>query len=190
MVPLSIAARESPLNFQAVRKTLLRCNAGRHSYTRSNITAPSSTPDEPSIQTPSQTSYQGTHTASIKATTLYSTEFPHKNPNTTSSSGTNEPSSNVPSIIKHEPSSPMSSHPPFHTHAFFTALEKTFPTATAQTLMSATRALLVDRLDRVRREGLTVKDLDNVRLFLPHFLPLSQRCLCSRPTCFVQRSPN
>ncbi|KAJ7591156.1 hypothetical protein C8J56DRAFT_554337 [Mycena floridula] len=51
--------------------------------------------------------------------------------------------------------------PPFHTHAFFTALEKTFPTPTARSLMRATRALLVDRIGRVRREGLTVKDLDN-----------------------------
>lgn len=30
--------------------------------------------------------------------------------------------------------------------------------------MRATRALLVDRLGRVRSEGLTVKDLDNVRV--------------------------
>lgn len=29
--------------------------------------------------------------------------------------------------------------------------------------MRATRALLVDRVGRVRREGLAVKDLDNVR---------------------------
>ncbi|KAJ7937119.1 hypothetical protein B0H13DRAFT_1588913 [Mycena leptocephala] len=52
-------------------------------------------------------------------------------------------------------------NPPFHTHAFVTALEKTFPTPTARSLMRATRALLVDRIGRVRREGLTVKDLDN-----------------------------
>lgn len=58
---------------------------------------------------------------------------------------------------------PTYSHPPFHTHAFFTALEKTFPTPTARSLMRATRALLVDRIGRVRREGLTTKDLDNVR---------------------------
>ncbi|KAG2042924.1 hypothetical protein BDR03DRAFT_942401 [Suillus americanus] len=51
--------------------------------------------------------------------------------------------------------------PPFHTHAFVAALEKSFPTPTARSLMRATRALLVDRIDRVRREGLTVKDLDN-----------------------------
>ncbi|KAF8192522.1 hypothetical protein BJ912DRAFT_962250 [Pholiota molesta] len=48
---------------------------------------------------------------------------------------------------------PMYTAPPFHTHAFFRALEKT--------LMRATRALLVDRIGRVRREGLTIKDLDN-----------------------------
>ncbi|KAF8812377.1 hypothetical protein BYT27DRAFT_7251912 [Phlegmacium glaucopus] len=56
---------------------------------------------------------------------------------------------------------PTYSSPPFHTHAFFTALEKTFPEQTARSLMRATRALLVDRIGKVRREGLTVKDLDN-----------------------------
>ncbi|KAF8913837.1 hypothetical protein CPB84DRAFT_1757678, partial [Gymnopilus junonius] len=58
-------------------------------------------------------------------------------------------------------SSPTYSAPPFHTHAFFAALEKTFAEQTARSLMRATRALLVDRIGRVRREGLTVKDLDN-----------------------------
>lgn len=52
--------------------------------------------------------------------------------------------------------------PPFHTHAFFKALERTFPEETARSLMRATRALLVDRIGRVRNEALTVKDLDNV----------------------------
>ncbi|KAJ3785102.1 hypothetical protein GGU10DRAFT_269975 [Lentinula aff. detonsa] len=56
---------------------------------------------------------------------------------------------------------PAYSHPPFHTHAFFKELEKSFPTATARSLMRATRALLVDRIGKVRREGLTHKDLDN-----------------------------
>ncbi|KAJ7283723.1 hypothetical protein C8J57DRAFT_1293383 [Mycena rebaudengoi] len=71
--------------------------------------------------------------------------------------------SGVPSTRLDATSSHLSSyaHPPFHTHAFFTALEKTFPTPTARSLMRATRALLVDRVGRVRREGLTVKDLDN-----------------------------
>jgi hypothetical protein len=64
---------------------------------------------------------------------------------------------------------PTYSNPPFHTHAFFTALEKTFPTPTARSLMRATRALLVDRVGKVRKEGLTVKDLDNVHSALLSF---------------------
>lgn len=56
-------------------------------------------------------------------------------------------------------------NPPFHTHQFFKVLEETFPTATARSLMRATRALLVDRIGRVQREGLTKKDLDNVSLW-------------------------
>lgn len=62
----------------------------------------------------------------------------------------------------------MYTSPPFHTHTFFKALEKTFPEVTARSLMRATRALLVDRIGRVRREGLTVKDLDNVSLPFLH----------------------
>ncbi|KAF9006448.1 hypothetical protein BDQ17DRAFT_1276846, partial [Cyathus striatus] len=57
--------------------------------------------------------------------------------------------------------SPTYTSPPFHTHAFFAALERTFPEETARSLMRATRALLVDRIGRVRREALTIKDLDN-----------------------------
>jgi hypothetical protein len=76
--------------------------------------------------------------------------------------------SRLPPQVSHVPSTDVSrvptySNPPFHTHAFFTALEKTFPTPTARSLMRATRALLVDRVGKVRKEGLTVKDLDNVR---------------------------
>ena len=57
-------------------------------------------------------------------------------------------------------------HPPFDTHRFFAALEKTFPTPTARSLMRATRALLVDRIGRVRREALTVKDLESVSIYI------------------------
>ena len=60
-------------------------------------------------------------------------------------------------------SPPPYTAPPFHTHAFFRALEHSFPTPTARSLMRATRALLVDRVGRVKRDGLTVKDIDNVR---------------------------
>ncbi|KAG5716544.1 hypothetical protein E4T56_gene16348 [Termitomyces sp. T112] len=56
---------------------------------------------------------------------------------------------------------PTYTNPPFHTHSFFVALEKTFPEQTARSLMRATRALLVDRVGRVRSDGLTAKDLDN-----------------------------
>ncbi|KAI0079666.1 hypothetical protein K474DRAFT_1584396, partial [Panus rudis PR-1116 ss-1] len=52
-------------------------------------------------------------------------------------------------------------NPPFHTHKFFTALEKSFPTPTARGLMRATRALLIDRVGRVKRDALTMKDLES-----------------------------
>lgn len=53
-------------------------------------------------------------------------------------------------------------NPPFHTHGFFVALERSgFPTETAKGLMGATSALLSDRIGRVRREGLTRKGMDN-----------------------------
>jgi len=76
----------------------------------------------------------------------------------------NESSShNLPSpVIK--PTGPPPVHVnPFHTHVFFTALEKTFPSPVARTLMAATRGLLVDRILKIRRESLINKDLDNVR---------------------------
>ncbi|KZS97977.1 hypothetical protein SISNIDRAFT_404911 [Sistotremastrum niveocremeum HHB9708] len=51
--------------------------------------------------------------------------------------------------------------PPFHTHDFYCKLEKQFPPPIAHSLMRATRALLVHRIGRVRRDGLDRKDLDN-----------------------------
>ena len=71
-----------------------------------------------------------------------------------------EPPSGLPS--PHNPPTGSYSNPPFDTHRFFAALEKTFETPTARSLMRATRALLVDRIGRVRREALTVKDLESV----------------------------
>ncbi|KIM23717.1 hypothetical protein M408DRAFT_332206 [Serendipita vermifera MAFF 305830] len=50
---------------------------------------------------------------------------------------------------------------PFHTYNLFTALEKTFPTPVARTLMKSVRGLLVDRMLKIRRDALDVKDLDN-----------------------------
>jgi len=57
------------------------------------------------------------------------------------------------------------SQPPFDTHRFIRRLEwrQTFSTSYAEDLMHVARALLSDRIGTVRREALTVKDLDNVR---------------------------
>ncbi|CAE6414722.1 unnamed protein product [Rhizoctonia solani] len=49
----------------------------------------------------------------------------------------------------------------FDTHRFVVALERTFPTPVARTLMRATRALLVVRFGRVKQEIFGVRDLDN-----------------------------
>ncbi len=101
------------------------------------------------------------------------------------SDGSSSP--NLPSPVI-QPTGPPPVHVnPFHTHVFFTALEKTFPSPVARTLMAATRGLLVDRILRIRRESLINKDLDNVRqaislsgrLSMPHSkhiysVPLSQ----------------
>lgn len=83
-------------------------------------------------------------------------------PNAGTTGAPSGPSPPVPSRA-HINIAPTYSNPLFHTHRFVTALEKTFPTPTARSLMPATRALLVDRVGRVKREGLTVKDLENVR---------------------------
>lgn len=67
-----------------------------------------------------------------------------------------------PSTVKAPLHTSTYQNPPFNTHAFFSVLEKTFPKQTARSLMRATRALLVDRIGKVKRDGLTHKDLDNV----------------------------
>ena len=76
-------------------------------------------------------------------------------------------SSNLPALPQVPPSGsntpPTYAKPPFDTHRFFSELETTFPSQTAHSLMRATRALLVDRIGRVRRDALTLKDLENVR---------------------------
>lgn len=74
-----------------------------------------------------------------------------------------QPSTQIISAKQAHPSTSSHTNPPFHTHKFFTELERTFPTPIARSLMRATKALLVDRVGRVRREGLTIKDLENVR---------------------------
>lgn len=83
--------------------------------------------------------------------------------------------------------------PPFDTHRFFRALEGTFSEPIANSLMRATRALLVDRIGRVKREALSSKDLENVRVFpTPVYLMLTVLTVCSRlasipiPCCAVR----
>jgi hypothetical protein len=95
------------------------------------------------------------------------------NPNDHQSSSPSPSSSSPPALvnpsnIKAPPHTSAYQNPPFNTHAFFSVLEKTFPKQTARSLMRATRALLVDRIGKVKRDGLTHKDLDNVsNLLLP-----------------------
>ena len=54
--------------------------------------------------------------------------------------------------------------PPFDTHRFFKALVKTFSEPIASSLMRAMRALLVDRTGKVKREAVSIKDLENVSI--------------------------
>ncbi|KAI0370292.1 hypothetical protein BV20DRAFT_995563 [Pilatotrama ljubarskyi] len=58
-------------------------------------------------------------------------------------------------------SPPYHVNPPFNTHRFFSELERSFPTPIARNLMRVTRALLVDRIGRVKRDALTVQDLES-----------------------------
>ncbi|KAH9963206.1 hypothetical protein BC827DRAFT_1129069 [Russula dissimulans] len=82
-------------------------------------------------------------------------------PTSPSSSSSSPPALIDPSTLKAPPHTSTYQSPPFDTHAFLSVLEKTFPTPTARSLMRATRALLVDRIGKVKRDGLTYKDLDN-----------------------------
>ncbi|KAJ3015972.1 hypothetical protein NUW54_g911 [Trametes sanguinea] len=59
------------------------------------------------------------------------------------------------------PSPPYHVNPPFNTHRFFSELERSFPTPIARNLMRVNRALLVDRIGRVKRDALTVQDLES-----------------------------
>lgn len=104
-----------------------------------------------------------------------------------------EGTSGVPSPYVYPTPRPSYTNPPFDTHGFFKALEKSFPTPTAQSLMRATRALLVDRIGKVRRDALTVKDLDNVCTITTITVPRDynhDNFFCSKPIYFVPRCPN
>ncbi|KAI0334782.1 hypothetical protein GY45DRAFT_1046812 [Cubamyces sp. BRFM 1775] len=71
-----------------------------------------------------------------------------------------DPRTNLP-LPQAPVSPPYHVNPPFNTHKFFAALEASFPTPIARNLMRVTRALLVDRIGRVKRDALTVQDLES-----------------------------
>ncbi|KAF7433130.1 hypothetical protein PC9H_005079 [Pleurotus ostreatus] len=120
---------------------------------------PNPTPPPPSTLPPASSSGTAPPDAgSATSTTTPEISVPSTIPATTVNSGsTSASTSALPVPSTYQPHS----QPPFDTHRFFSALEKTFPTQTAHSLMRATRALLVDRVGRVRRDALTTKDLEN-----------------------------
>ncbi|KAI0829433.1 hypothetical protein BC628DRAFT_1408870 [Trametes gibbosa] len=71
-----------------------------------------------------------------------------------------DPSAPLPLPHTHAPSL-YHVNPPFNTHQLFSKLEICFPTPIARNLMRVTRALLVDRIGRVKRDALTVQDLES-----------------------------
>ena len=88
---------------------------------------------------------------------------PNSNDHQSSSPSSSSPPALIdPSTVKTPTHTPTYQNPPFNTHAFFSVLDKTFPRQTARSLMRATRALLVDRIGKVKRDGLAYKDIDNV----------------------------
>ena len=99
-------------------------------------------------------------------------------PQSPSSSSSNPPALVDPSTDKSPPHTSTYQNPPFDTHAFFNVLERTFPKPTARSLMRATRALLVDRIAKVKRDGLTYKDLDNVSAALLRRVPTFDPAAC------------
>lgn len=168
-----------PNSVNSIQSMILRsitrvpCRIGLDAASRRSIqsikdpTSSSALPDTtialspPSDSSRNQSKSQDTASAPVAASTSgfvssFSQDLRQSENSKTSHQVSSVPSTDVSRV-------PTYSNPPFHTHAFFTALEKTFPTPTARSLMRATRALLVDRVGKVRREGLTVKDLDNVR---------------------------
>jgi len=140
---------------------------GEHTGGRANISVPPSSSAVSSLGDPNES-------RSISLS---------PNPNDQQSSSLSPSSSSPPvpinpSTIKAPPHTSTYQNPPFNTHAFFSVLEKTFPKQTARSLMRATRALLVDRIGKVKRDGLTYKDLDNVStpcssLILSDFAPIA-----------------
>ncbi|KAH9951759.1 hypothetical protein B0H21DRAFT_717371 [Amylocystis lapponica] len=126
-----------------------------------------------SLAHPRDPGIPSTPSAGSSTNTEASTDPPPSTPSTppppNDAQASTSASANIPVLATLPPPNPHAGmttnapymNPPFHTHQFFAALEKSFPTPTARSLMRATRALLVDRLGRVRRDALTSKDLES-----------------------------
>jgi hypothetical protein len=71
----------------------------------------------------------------------------------------NRINADVPSIDDQAPSRLSN---PFDTHKVFKQLEKDFASPIAHTLMRTARGLLIDRIAKARREGVDVKEAENV----------------------------
>lgn len=123
-------------------------------------------PLDPSNSTPSGSNGPYPNPAS-KTTSSSDSQHSNTTAETFNSSGVPTP------YVYPKSSRPAYTNPPFDTYGFFKALERTFPTPTAKSLMRATRALVVDRIGKVKNEALNMKDLDNVS------------CTFSREVCFV-----
>lgn len=111
------------------------------------------TPDAPSAQTDSVNAAETTPNTS--ADTSVPARYVHP---------PIDPGAQLP--LPHAPP-PYHINPPFNTHSFFSELERSFPTPIALNLMRVTRALLVDRIGRVKRDALTVQDLESVSAICP-----------------------
>ncbi|KAK7061659.1 hypothetical protein R3P38DRAFT_2830789 [Favolaschia claudopus] len=170
-LPRLCRAVSTEAHVSAASSSLLPIVISRDAHTTPSISDPSTSPRSISLAHPRDTVSQSEKIPHQRIPHASSAQQPNDG-NSTKDSPIIEPpppsagsipslSSSVPATRVDTSSSASYANPPFHTHAFVTALEKTFPTPTARSLMRATRALLVDRLGRVRREGLTVKDLDN-----------------------------
>ncbi|KAI0650003.1 hypothetical protein C8Q79DRAFT_997952 [Trametes meyenii] len=133
-------------------------------------------PKDPSQQAgpiPSNTSFTPAPVPPPEQYTPAGLEFSEATSNNDTSTSTTEAS--VPARYVHPPidpqthlpfpqapiSPPYHVNPPFNTHRFFSELEHSFPTPIALNLMRVTRALLVDRIGRVKRDALTVQDLES-----------------------------
>jgi hypothetical protein len=147
------------------------------------------TSDQTNISDPSPASTLGDPNESRSISLYSNSDDPQSSfPSSSSPPALIDPSSTV----KAPPHTTTYQSPPFDTHAFLGVLEKTFPTPTARSLMRATRALLVDRIGKVKRDGLTYKDLDNVSAALLHrecCIFFSPRAYHSKRISFARRCP-